>query len=295
MMNRGVGAVLGVMFAAAAARAQESAPFLRVDEKGETVTVDLGALKGFLENAPENASGFAVQYGGKDVERADKAAWKVEIAGVTPGDANSIVISCNTPVFKLTLGLKVADKRRAEAGGTNCFSQEAAWASVCDTGEGKWKQKTSDLRFGVFTEGPAITLDGVEVSAFTPLVKGAKGSFYVVPEKKLTAFRDVAQKCYDALLKEDWATYVSCFKKSKQADADKYADCRMYWNAVRKTIEKNSVEKFVFAGLRKSGTTEARKNCMFKRMNDDNEQVGYDTLLAVEIEDGKWVVDLVSP
>ncbi len=295
MMKRGVSAALVAMFAAGAVRAQDNAPFVRVDEKGETVTVDLGALKGFLEQEPADASGFAVQYGGQDVERADKEAWKVEVAGVTPGDANSIVISCDTPVFKLTLGLKVADKRRAEAGGANCFTQDAAWASVCDTGEGKWKQKTSDTRFGVFADGPAVTLDGVEVSAFTPLAKGVKGSFYLVPEKKLRAWLEVAQKCYDALLKEDWATYVSCFTRLQQSQADKNADCRTWWNSVRKTIEKNSIEKFVFNKIRTTGSTESSKGLLFKRMNDDNEQVGIDTLLGVVIEDGKWKVSMVSP
>lgn len=278
-------------FAEATAGKQEGGTVhLRVSPEGAAVAVDLSVLKAFLEKAPEDASKFKVQSGGAAAEVKD---WKAEVAGAKPG--GEIVISCEDPALKFTIKLEPADKRRAESGAANVFNQDAAWASVCDTGDGKWKQKSNDIRYGISTEGAQVTLDGVEVGSWTPLAKSGGGSLYLVSAKKLTAWVDIAQKCYDAILKEDWATYVSCFNKSDQADADKYADCRMYWNAVRKTVEKNSVEKFVFSQIRKSGTTEKVKCLLFKRIDDDGKMVGYETLINVTLEDGKWVVDLVSP
>jgi len=291
MIHRTAVALVGVVLAISQVQAQEGGQIhLRVDAAGKTVSIDLAVLKDFCEKPPADAAGFKVQYGGADAEIKD---WKAEVAGAKP--EGEIVITCDDPAVKLSIKLSVADKRRAESGGANLFGQDAAWGSVCDTGDGKWKTKSNDPRYEMSTDGAQPTLDGIEVGSWTPLAKAGGSSLYLVPAKKLTASTEIAQKCLDAILKEDWATYVSCFTKDKQQKADQNDACKMYWRAHRAIIEKknNEVAKIVYAGLRKSGTGGPNKALFFKYFNDDNEQVGYDKLVTLVLEDGKWVVDQV--
>ena len=89
--------------------------------------------------------------------------------------------------------------------------------------------------------------------------------------------------------------FVQTFNESDQKQADKRGDCRMYWTSLRRTVDKNNVVKYEYQRINKNVNKSRRKKLMFKRLDGDDKQVGFDTAIIVHIENGKWVVELVSP
>ncbi|MBI2899460.1 MAG: hypothetical protein HYY17_04705 [Planctomycetes bacterium] len=279
----------GFLFVASAwAAADDPRGDLRIDPRGETLTIDLGALRSICKDP--DAEGFFVDLNGTEIPRNDRKAWTLQLEA-RPGSEAVI----RRAGLRITVTFQAIDKRRAVAWRATCFAEDVAVAAVCDSGDGKWKVAGEDSRLPVWAGNGRVTLDGTDVATLPALVRGSSSAFYVVPERTLDSWLKVAQTCYDAILQDQWALYVSTFNQHDRAQAEKYADCRLYWNAVRRTIEKNDVVEFRFKNINPYGSSRTWRKLMFQRIDDDGKQVGLDTAILLVLEDGEWRIASVSP
>ncbi len=274
--------------AAAGAAADELPGELRIDSRGERIEIDLGTLRTFTRD--DDASRFSVRYDGKEVNRPRLRDRRVSIQAVPGGR-----LEIRHADFRLTVTFEASDKRRAAAARTTVRGEESAIVSVCDTGEGRWRLSGGEDRFPLWASGGTVTVDGVDIASKSPLLRGARSTLHLLSAREFTSWLSVAQACYEALLREQWAAFVATFNKHDREQAERYADCRLYWNAVRRTIERNNVVEFRFKDINPYGSKGSRRKLMFQRFDDDGKQVGYDTAIVLVLEDGEWRIDLVSP
>lgn len=265
----------------AIAEAEELRAEIRIDSRGERILVDLGVLRAFTKET--DPSSFSV---GRD--RAKD--WIVPV-DAAPGQ--ELVIEGRG--LRIVLAVAASDKRRGSASCTEVLGAEAALVCVSDTGEGRWRLTDDGFRLPLWAKDGKVTVDGIDLATKNPLVRGARSTVHLLPIADLNSSVTVAQACYDAVLAEQWPVFVSMFEKHDRDEADKYASCRLYWMAVRRTIEKNNVVEFRYKSVNAHGTKGGRRKLMFQRIDDDGRQVGLDTAIVLVLEDGEWKVDLVSP
>ncbi|GEM_PF-2887030 len=287
-----------LLSAAFSGQEEERDPHLRIDPAGETVTVDLSALK------PFGAEELAVFWGDTAVEVKDG---KAEIAQATPD--KQLVVKVGKPSFELRIKFLAANVRRAVSGPLTLDKQEAAWLTTSGASEGEWKLRSYDPRYPAYAKDDLVTLDGVETSTLPPLLKAGKGAFHLVSPKSLTAWLTVAEKCYDSVFKNDWDGFVSCWSRVDRQQAKKHMDCKTAWNNIGKMAEKLSLKKYEFLHIHEGSLkgeetktsaphkadTHWSKKIMFRRVSDEGKSVGKDTSVLVTLEDGRWVVESITP
>jgi hypothetical protein len=255
---------------------------LRIQPDGEKIAVDLKGISGILKDA--DPSEYEVLLGGTAVDRPDPKAATIEFAA-TPG--GEVIVRNKKRDFVLTVSLVAGDKRRAYQSSTKAFGEDVVVATVCNMGDGGWHVKSADVRYPVWAEKDTVTLDGMPFVTFPAVAKGKQCALVIVPAKNLTAALEVAQQFIDALLKKDFNGFSALLGSDRE---------KTYWNAARKSIENAKIVKTRYRGINSYQTTEIRKKLMFDQLTEfDEVPRGGSWPVSLILEDGKWVIEKVTP
>ena len=264
---------------------------LYVSSDGEKIIVDLSALPSVIGKPLASPSEFTVHHGEREIKRADADAKMVSIPGVVGRTEDPETITITHKDFKIVLTVRPGENKRIEAG----RSGNSVWITIWSEGGDEWKTKSHDEGFVVYADSFLRSVDGVDVSGLKPLVKGTDSAFYLTPADYFQEWRFMAEKCYQAVLEKKYDDFVQTFNEFDKKQADKRRQCQMYWSALRKTVDNNNVVKFNYQSINKYKNKPELKKLMFKRLDGDDKQVGYDTAIIVKLEEGKWVILMVSP
>lgn len=241
-----------------------------VDPRGEELAVHRDALKPY-------GTEWQITAGGKTVE------------GTVPALAPPFEVVIAGGGKRFTIALAAGETRRIHSFSGRVSDGTAVLATAFDSGSGDWSAKAEDPLFPVWGRDKDLTLDGSDLSKLPVLLRGKSCLVVLALAASLTAWREKLETAYDAVFRNDWTTFKSCFRAGKSE-----ATIKDTWAAILGNSKNNKTAKYRVTELNPRGCTLSTKSVRLDRLDESGNRVG-STLSSLVLEDGRWAVKTLSP
>jgi len=282
---------------------------LRVSRRGESVKVDLSALRDLY--GVRRASDVQVSYTVAGELKTEKAVlaeakqyllgaedWTFEIRDVRSSDDRmSLLAGQNTIAMefgdtRIEIAVLAVERRCLATRVYVARRDDVVQVCWCDTGEGEWMlDEAKAFRRDAKQDAPNV--NGHRLEPLSKLLAAEKSCVLLARGRRLAAvdpWVETAEKHYRAICADDWETFTSTLSAidRKQAES-RGSTAQTYWESGRRMVEKSGVTAYRFDRVDDRNSDAKRKRLVFRRVKGDAD--GGDCPITLVLEDGAWVVE----